>query len=464
MTFQTLTLRDAGRLRPYYQDCGYGLCEYSLGVKLMWRHYFHPQWAQVCGCLVVRNRIEGRDSFDFPVPGGEGDVEGALQAIEAWCAEKGVPLRFNSVPESELPRLLARYPYTRCTHPRTWQDYLYRRSDLAELAGRHYAGQRNHIHKFRRLYPQAAFRPLTQADAPLLAAFWEDFAEQFPKDSASARKELEQSKRLLRRLDRPWLRVGGMLCEGKLIGISAAELCGDTLVIHIEKALYSYEGVYPALASAFAAAFGQDALYLNREDDAGDAGLRRSKTQYRPVRMGEKYLLEVQNELYALRELPMLETERLTLSALTEHDRRAYYELCTDDAHNRLWGYDYRQDLTGELTEDYFLRVVEEDFRCRRSLSFAVRREGRCIGEAVLYRFDGTGSAELGCRIAASEGGRGYGREAFAAAAEWAMYGLGLRRVFAKCYRENAASYKMLSAALPPIGEDETFYYFEKLL
>ena len=54
--------------------------------------------------------------------------------------------------------------------------------------------------------------------------------------------------------------------------------------------------------------------------------------------------------------------------------------------------------------------------------------------------------------------------EAFAAAAEWALYKVHLSRVRAKCYKENQASYKMLASCMRRSGEDETFYYFEKLV
>ena len=72
------------------------------------------------------------------------------------------------------------------------------------------------------------------------------------------------------------------------------------------------------------------------------------------------------------------------------------------------------------------------------------------------------GGWELGCRIDPAYAGHGYGAEAFAAAADWALFRLSLARVKAKCYKENAASYKMLSACMRPAGEDETFFYFEK--
>ena len=37
LQFQELTAAHGDRLRGYYQKCDYRLCEYSLGVKLMWR-------------------------------------------------------------------------------------------------------------------------------------------------------------------------------------------------------------------------------------------------------------------------------------------------------------------------------------------------------------------------------------------------------------------------------------------
>ena len=58
MQFKPVAKQDASKLRKYYQDCQYGLCEYSVGTKLMWRKTLHPAWTEVAGCLVVRNEID----------------------------------------------------------------------------------------------------------------------------------------------------------------------------------------------------------------------------------------------------------------------------------------------------------------------------------------------------------------------------------------------------------------------
>ena len=463
LQFQELTAAHGDRLRGYYRNCDYRLCEYSLGVKLMWRDHLHPSFAEVAGCLVIRNCIEGEYVFDYPIAGPEADVEGALRAIESWCAATGTPLVLSVVPEDKAQTLCLRYPRCRVISERPWKDYLYRTEELAAFAGRRYSGQRNHINKFRKEYPNARFVVLTGEDMPLIEDFWGDYEQEFQKTSFNAKRELTYAKALARLLPEGWLLGGGLLSEGRLVAMSLAEKCGDTLIIHVEKALYSHQGAYPTLVQAFAAHFGGDCTYINREDDAGDQGLRTSKLQYLPDHLGGKVRIEAGTELDALKAVPAIKTDRLSLTPLRKGDIPAYSALCLDDERNRWWGYDYRTDLGDQpLTDTYFYDVARADFAARRAVNFAVRLKGRLIGEVVLYNPDFRGGFEQGCRIAPEYAGHGYGAEAFAAAADWALYHLGLARVVAKCFKENEPSRKMLSACMRPSGEDDTYFYFEK--
>ena len=467
LTFKSITARDTAMLRRYYENCNYELCEYSAGVKLMWRSTLHYTWAEAAGCLIVRCESEGRVSFDYPVAGPEGDEDAALTAIETYCIEKGILPEISIVPEEKAPRLLARYPYVRVSNIRTWRDYLYYKEDLQLFAGRRYSGQRNHIKKFRKQWPEAEFRPISaKADAAAIRQFWTDFEAEFPKDSGSkAMAELALAKKMMAMPDKPWILRGGMFDGEKLIALSFCEKCGETLIIHIEKALYSYTGVYPAMVQAEVEAFGGGCTYVNREDDAGDRGLRTSKLQYGPAKLAPKYHFRPQNELLRhVPEIPELKTERMTLSAITEADIPAYNALVLDGDRNRWWGYDDVAGLGAPMMERSFYDVARRDFENRLAVNFAVRLDGKLIGEAVLYNFDYRGGAELGCRIDKAYAGNGYGTEAFKAAAEWGLYQVNLSRVVAKCYKENEASYKMLSACMRRSGEDDTFYYFEKLV
>ena len=464
MNFEPVTPRNAAKLRPYYAQCDYRLCEYSVGVKLMWGGVLHPAFCEAAGCLIVRNEIDGRCQFDFPVPGPEGDVEAALTLLEKYCSEQGIRPIISVVPEQEANRLFLRYPVVKLTNERPWKDYIYRREDLAQFAGRRYSGQRNHINKFRKQCPDAAYVSLSAADKPLLERFWRDYGMEFSKESAVAQSELRLAKEMRRQLDSGWFIAGGLLHEGRLVAVSMGEKCGSTMQVHIEKALYSCPGAYPAMVQEFARHCGEEVQWMNREDDARDKGLRTSKMQYLPAMLGAKLCFEVGSELDRLRKVPVLHSPRLRLDALREEDRAAYNALCLDEDRNRLWGYDWRKDYDGRPIDEYFLSVAQEDFRRRRCVNFAVRLGEACIGEAVLYNPDWRGGMELGCRIAPEYAGHGYGREAFAAAAEWALYGLGLARVVAKCFKENAASCKMLDFSMRKTGEDENYFYFEKTI
>ena len=58
LEFSPILLKDAARLYKYYQHCTYRLCEYSAGVKLMWRNHYKSEYAESNGCLIVYTRTE----------------------------------------------------------------------------------------------------------------------------------------------------------------------------------------------------------------------------------------------------------------------------------------------------------------------------------------------------------------------------------------------------------------------
>lgn len=463
--FQSSAEFGVDRLAAYYKNCTLDICEYSLGIKLMWETTYHYAFAEVANCLICRDEYDGITYFDYPIVGTGGDTEKALCAIETYCLEMDIPLRFTTLPASVLCGLTARYDGVRIHNTYYCGDYFYRAEDVMAFVGKKYAGQRNHIRRFYREHPNAVFRTLSFSDLPALGRFVERFDRAFQKKDGEALAEREAAFDILYHRMNSLFRIGCMEVDGEIVGVALGEKCGNTLVEHIEKALAAdYEGIYPALFQAFVRAFGSDCEFVNREDDAADRGLRTSKMQYQPSHISQKFDVEVKSILDTVREIPCLKTERLTLDAITDADTVSYGRLCLDDAHNRYWGYDYRIDVKDGTVADgsYFCRMAREDFSNGRAINFAVRLRGELIGEVILYRFDCRGGAEIGVRILSEYTGKGYAKEAFAAITDWALYSLGLPRLYAKCFRANTASEKLLSAQMRKTGEDETMLYFEK--
>ena len=453
------------RLAAYYRNCRFAVCEYSLGIKLMCEELYHYAFAEAGGCLICRDEYEGVVYFDYPIAKDDAsDVEQALEAIEQYCMETDIPLRYTTLPPEVLGEITARYDGARMRNTYYCADYMYNVSDICAFEGKKYAGQRNHVRRFWRNCPNAVFRPMTADDLLQLETFFARFDAGFQKKGSDAQQEKNAARELLRLGNGDLFRVGCMELDGEIIGVALGEKCGEVLVEHIEKALAAeYEGIYPALAQEFVKLFGDDCRYLNREDDALERGLRISKLQYQPLFIARKYDVDIENILYTIDEIPTLRGERVTLDAIGDGDADAYGALCLDDRNNRFWGYDYRIDLNNPSGVD-FCRMACDDFEARRCLNFAVRLYGKLIGEVVLYRFDNRGGAEIGIRILPSYAGRGYGREAADVVMNWALYRLGMLRIYAKCFAENQSSVKMLSALMKQTDEDERMLYFERIV
>jgi RimJ/RimL family protein N-acetyltransferase len=367
----------------------------------------------------------------------------------------------NAVPREKLSEIAKRYANIETRTQRNLSDYLYLAEDFREFAGKKYAGQRNHIRKFYAKYPNAVFREFTEADAEKIAIFRSEFEKTFDKTSYGAKNELERAWQMLRFIGSPFFRCGGFELEGRIISLCISEVCGDTLIDHIEKAFPEYEGIYPAMVQAFAGMFTGDVTYINREDDAGSRGLRTSKLQYQPCAILDKLQVRIHSELYYIEKIPTVRTVRLTLDAIRESDIPAYNRLCLDIERNRYWGYDYRE-VCENPDETYFYLDQKKDFGSSQAMNFAIRLHDEMIGELIIYHFDFRGGAEIGVRILPEYEKNGYATEAYAAACDYALYTIGMNVVRGKCMKENLASKKMLSAILRPDGEDDTYFYFKK--
>ena len=462
LNFTPIMEQNAEELSEYYRLCDYKVSDYSLGIKLMWSYMLGSEYTVFADCLIVRSKIRGRWTFDFPIALSEkADLDAAFDAMAKFCYEHFLPFELNAVPREKLAEITARYTNVETRSLRNLSDYLYHAEDFRDFAGKKYAGQRNHIRKFYSKYPTAVFREFTETDLEKIAVFRTEFEKNFDKTSHGAKNELERAWKMLHFIGSPFFRCGGFEIDGKIVSLCISEVCGQTLIDHIEKALPEYEGVYPAMVQAFAKAFTGDVTYINREDDAGSRGLRTSKMQYQPCEILDKLQVRIHSELYYIEKIPTIRTVRLTLDAIKESDIPAYNRLCLDDERNRYWGYDYRDDCDAP-DENYFFLDQKKDFGSSQAINFAIRLHEQMIGELIIYHFDFRGGAEIGVRILPEFEKNGYATEAYAAACDYALYTIGMNVIRGKCMKENLASQKMLSAILRPDGEDETYFYFKK--
>lgn len=164
-------------------------------------------------------------------------------------------------------------------------DYLYDRQDLADLNGRHYHKKRNLIKSFTSTY-DCTVVPLDREhrrDALQVLEHWRENT-QLIGDAASAREALTQ-------LDALEFCGKVYLVEERPVAYVLGEfmLGGEVFVIHFEKADTRYKGLYQYINQHFAASLPESCLTINREQDLGDAGLRRAKGSYKFTGFVEKF-------------------------------------------------------------------------------------------------------------------------------------------------------------------------------
>lgn len=292
LEFHPLQLEDLPKLRDFFAYSGSRICDTTPGTLFMWRDMYHTEWAVHDGSLYFKVDYPGLGpTFTLPLGGGRPEH---YRQIAGYCCRRGMPISFYPVPKDELDRLQTAFPNSAAIPTRDAYDYLYRAEDLQFFRGKKLSGQRNHVNKFLKTYGNWSFRVITTEDLPAVGAFLDRYAAGVDKPSASFHEDLAKTREVLGNYTTYDMLGGMLLVEGEIVGFSLGEIVGDTLFTHIEKADRDYQGCYQMLVAQFAQQFAQDGVhFINREDDAGDPGLRKSKLSYHPVTLLEKYLVTV---------------------------------------------------------------------------------------------------------------------------------------------------------------------------
>jgi hypothetical protein len=172
------------------------------------------------------------------------------------------------------------------TEDRNNFDYLYLRTELAELSGKKFHKKRNLVNAFLNAYAYES-KPLTVDLLPdaikVLDRWREDKGE--VGDYTAAREALEH-------FDTFGMEGAMYYINGRPGAWCLGEyLAGGTMfAIHFEKGIDEYKGVYQFINQIFAASLPESCTHINREQDLGDEGLRQAKMTYRPVDFVRKYV------------------------------------------------------------------------------------------------------------------------------------------------------------------------------
>lgn len=292
LEFKRMTLDDIDHLRPYILESKTRSCDDTVADVLMWRDYFDKSYAIVGDSLVIKMKYFNQDDA-FMMPLG-GDAKAALEAIKEDAKDKGTLPSFVAVTKERLPELEAVFTAIESETTRDWWDYMYEADAFIAQRGKKYSSQRNHVNRFIRSYPGYHFKKIETEDLADIKAFFQTFSEDYDKDDEMVQEETVKIIEVLDNYDTYGMQGAVLKLGDMVLGFTIGEVIGDTLIVHTEKARTDIPGVYPVLSQHFAEMMQTDEIvFINREEDLGDPGLRRSKEGYNPAYMLEKYSVNV---------------------------------------------------------------------------------------------------------------------------------------------------------------------------
>ena len=287
--FKRPELEDKDLVNHYFFEAPGRSCERTFVNVFLWSRHYKVKFAMIEDALVFRDESDG---YAFSYPAGEPEaVKRALEAVMEYCREHECPFRLYNVTPEHFDQMEKWFPGRfQIEYVRDVADYVYETEKLATLAGKKLHGKRNHINRFKALYPDWSYEKMDDGNVEecfQMALKWRN--QNGCDDDAEKNAEMCVTLNSLRLYKELGLRGGILRVNGEIAAFSMGEpLCSDTFVVHIEKAFAEIEGAYPMINQQFVQHECMDYTYVNREDDAGFEGLRKAKLSYRPAFMVEK--------------------------------------------------------------------------------------------------------------------------------------------------------------------------------
>lgn len=299
--FREIQLSDKPSIDRLLRRAEAPICDYTFVNIYAWQPIYQTAWAEVEGALVVRFVLDSEAGY--MIVGAE-DYGRVLTALHKEAQQTGSRLRLVGMSSNDAAQF-ARWAeenggeeqFAVCDNP-DYRDYIYSIEDLSTLAGRKYQPKRNHINKFESKY-EYEFRELTPQyfqECLCLECRWQlrkavmdnpDLAREHEcKDTA----EKTAIRRAFDAYEELGLYGGVLLVDGHVAAFTyGSAMSEETFCTHIEKADAMVDGIFPMINRSFARALAERGFrYVNREEDMGLAGLRRSKHSFYPMRLQEK--------------------------------------------------------------------------------------------------------------------------------------------------------------------------------
>ncbi len=265
--------------------------EFSLGFLYGYRGSFCFEVTKVLGNVCIRGNIQ--DIPSFLLLSDNGKVEETVKICLDFLNKQYGRGRINAVSKT-MAEILKSNTQFKINDDRDNYDYVYKVTDLINLSGSKYHSKKNFVLQFEKKYSYE-YRKLSSdviSQCIDLEEKWCHIKHCLMDESMSMENRLVYE--LLNNFEILGLFGGALFVDGKIQAFTVAEkLNPNTAAVHIEKANTEYKGIYQAINNIFCKKELDKFIFLNREQDVGNLGLRKAKLSYYPYELIEKYNIEL---------------------------------------------------------------------------------------------------------------------------------------------------------------------------
>ena len=289
--FKSINLEDKDLFEKYLCKIDNKSYEYSFVTLYLWKDFCKIEYSIINNCLILKKETQNGEFFMMPLGYEKDKLNNLIFTLKKLSTNNNIYL-FGDIEDNFINDL---QNYTdlsfKITQDRDNFEYIYSTDKLLNLSGEKYHKKKNHYNSFINSY-NYTIKSINDEKSILdclnLLKKWHKNKNILCEELLCETKEITN---LLYNLDFLNLKTIAVYVNNNLAGFSIGEILNDTAIIHIERCDIKYKGIYAFINREFINKEFRSTKYINREEDCGYPGLRKSKLSYHPIYLLKKSLI-----------------------------------------------------------------------------------------------------------------------------------------------------------------------------
>lgn len=335
-----LLISDYNEVHKFLNIADYEGYNSNFITMMMWNHEYNIQYEIHDNFMIMLQHFKNEYHFAMPFCKPEYYKE-AIDYMINYAKEHNFKFSMDCVVSPVKEFIKENYgDKFLYLHTINSDDYVYEKSALESLSGKKMQKRRNHYNAFIKEYADYIYKEIEDEDIDNVLTCLQGWdLEHDNQDSVES--EFTAIMYLLVNRKELDIRTGCIYINGILEAfIIGSPLRHQTIQIHVEKANKNIRGLYVAIGKFFLEANYSDYLYVNREEDMGIEYLRKAKLSLHPIKMIEKYRIELNDLKISLAsskdEKDIIKLWQDNFNDEDEISTKFYFDFCYSNEHTYL--------------------------------------------------------------------------------------------------------------------------------